>query len=271
MHCRWGMGLVTITAFALGLLSPLVNAAQAQSKGQQPPAQQESAPAPVPPGPYKAVAITLPERSSDKSLEAFRKQLAEIAGRKDRAALAKLIHKRFFWERQSGSGVNPKRSPMANFAAAIGLDDKEDPDAGWEMLAVYAEDPTTFALTDRAGVVCGPADPNFEEDAFQALLDSTKTDISDWVYPVTSGVELRAEPRPDAPVSEKIGLTFIRVIGSDKPPENQAAANFLNVMLPSGKSGFARVEDIASLSIGQICYVKDGNAWRITGVLGGME
>lgn len=271
MRRRWKTSFVTVTALALGLSLPLASAAQ-QSKNQQPPASQESEPAPVPPGPYKAVAITLPERSNDKSFEAFRNQLGEIAERKDTAALTKLIHKDFFWERQSGSGADPKKSPMANFAAAIGLNIPEDPDAGWDILAIYAEDPTTFPLSDQPGVICGPGDPNFDEEAFQALLDSTKTDISDWVYPVTGGVELRAEPKPDAAATEKVGLTFVRVIAADAPDAgNSAAVEFLNVMLPSGKSGFVKVDNIASLSISQICYVKDGGAWKITGVLGGME
>jgi hypothetical protein len=270
MQRRRTWGLITIVALALGLL-PCFNAVQAQAKKSERPAAEKSAPAA--PGPYKAVAITLPESLKDKSFETFRNELAGIAERKDKAALAKLIQKDFFWERQSGNGADPKKSGMANFAAAIGLDNGEDADGAWEVIAIYAEDPTAFQLSDKSGVICGPADPNFDENAFQALLESTKTDISDWLYPIANGVEMRAAPRANAAVAEKVGLTFVRAMPSDAPPDaaNSDESEYINVMLPSGKTGFVRLQDLASLSISQICYIKDGEAWKIAGVLGGME
>jgi len=272
MQRRWTWGLITIVALALGLL-PCLNAAQAQAKKSERPAAEKSAPAPAAPGPYKAVAITLPDSLKDKSFESFRNELTGIAERKDKAALAKLIHAGFFWERQNGDGADPKKSGITNFSAAIGLGNGEDADGAWEVIAIYAEDPTAFPLSDKPGVICGPADPNFDENAFQALLESTKTDISDWLYPIANGVEMRAAPRANAAVAEKVGLTFIRVMGSDAPPDaaNSSESEYINVMLPSGKTGFVKLQDLASLSISQICYIKDGEAWKIAGVLGGME
>jgi hypothetical protein len=270
MQRRWTWGPITVVTLALGLLV-LPQLAQAQAKKSDRPAAEKSAPAAGAPGPYKAVTIALPQSHKDKSFEVFREQLAGIAERKDRAALSKLIHKNFFWERQSGNGADAKKSGIANFAAAIGLDNGEDPEGGWEVIAIYAEDPTAFQLSDKPGVICGPADPNFDENAFQALLESTKTDISDWVYPIATGVEMRAAPRANAAVVEKVGLTFIRAMPSDAPPDSANESEYINVMLPSGKAGFVRLQDLASLSISQICYVKDGEAWKITGVLGGME
>jgi len=270
MQRRWTWGPITVVTLALGLLV-LPQLAQAQAKKSDRPAAEKSAPAAGAPGPYKAVTIALPQSHKDKSFEVFREQLAGIAERKDRAALSKLIHKNFFWERQSGNGADTKKSGIANFAAAIGLDNGEDPEGGWEVIAIYAEDPTAFQLSDKPGVICGPADPNFDENAFQALLESTKTDISDWVYPIATGVEMRAAPRANAAVVEKVGLTFIRAMPSDAPPDSANESEYINVMLPSGKAGFVRLQDLASLSISQICYVKDGEVWKITGVLGGME
>jgi hypothetical protein len=270
MQRRWTWGPITVVTLALGLLV-LPQLAQAQAKKSDRPAAEKSAPAAGAPGPYKAVTIALPQSHKDKSFEVFREQLAGIAERKDRAALSKLIHKNFFWERQSGNGADTKKSGIANFAAAIGLDNGEDPEGGWEVIAIYAEDPTVFQLSDKPGVICGPADPNFDENAFQALLESTKTDISDWVYPIATGVEMRAAPRANAAVVEKVGLTFIRAMPSDAPPDSANESEYINVMLPSGKAGFVRLQDLASLSISQICYVKDGEVWKITGVLGGME
>src|SRR5439155_14290414 len=56
---------------------------------------------PAPPGPYKSIAVTLPPRQSDASLDAVRKELGDIAKKKDSAALAaKVVTKGFFWQRE---------------------------------------------------------------------------------------------------------------------------------------------------------------------------
>ena len=277
MRPGWNVAAVIVTALGLGLPVPHVDTAQAQPASQQRPPPPSGAPATAPPpttpGPYKGVAITLPEPSKDSSFQAFRKGLTGVARRKDRAALTRLIvSKDFFWERESGNGADPKKSGIANFAAAIGLDTPEDPDTGWDTLAIYADDPTVFGLSDRPGVVCGPADPGFNEDEFQALLDATQTDVSDWFYPVVGGIDLRSAPRSNAPSLGKIGLTFVRVLAFDAATVSSPdAAEFLRIILPSGRIGFVRANQIASLGVSQICYVKEGNAWKIAGMLGGAE
>ena len=64
---------------------------------QQPaPAQQPAAPALAPPQPYKPVTIKLPSPVADPSFVAFRKQVGDIAQKKDRAAMAKLVAASFF-------------------------------------------------------------------------------------------------------------------------------------------------------------------------------
>jgi hypothetical protein len=266
---------VILAVTVLGLLLYRPDAAFAQPAGGQranpPPPQVAKPPAPAP---YKAIAITLPEPLKDSAFEAFRKELGRIAQRKDRNALARMIAgKGFFWERESGNGADPKKSGIANFAAAIGLDIPDDPDTGWDTIMIYAEDATVFGLSDRPGVVCGPAEPGFNEDEFQKLLESTRTDVSDWIYPISPNIDLRAAPRADAAAEGKVGLTFVRVLAFDASPDpsNPAAAEFVRVMLPSGKTGFVKVTDIASLGVSQICYAKEAGAWKIIGVLGGAE
>lgn len=267
MQRRW-----KVTPFALvvvSLIGALGVPASVAAQTQNAPAQTAPSQGQDAPRPYKAVAVTLPEPSKDATFHAFRKQLAAIAERKDRTALDRLVvRKGFFWERESGEGADAGKSDVSNFATAIGLGNADDPETGWDIIAIFAEDPTTFPLPERPGVVCGPADPTFDEDAFEALLDATQTDVGSWVYPITTGVELRSAPRADAPVVEKAGRTFIRVVEGDAPPD-QAAEEFVRVMLPSGKTGFVNITEIASLGAGQICYVKEDGAWKIAGVIGG--
>jgi hypothetical protein len=100
-----------------------------------------------PPKPYKQVVVTLPQH--DRSFEAFRKELGEIASHEDRAALAsKVVANGFFWMGEKGDKANKRKSGIDNLAAAIGLDDRDD--EGWEILAAAANETTLESPTRRA-------------------------------------------------------------------------------------------------------------------------
>ena len=136
-HPRLPSIMIVATAFAVvGVLAPVSVPAQqppAQPKApaQSPaPAQSQApappqAPAPAKPGPYNVVAIKLPAPVSDASFEAFRKQLADIAKKKDRAALARLLAANFFWIPEDADVADKTKPAIDNLAKAIGLDGKD--------------------------------------------------------------------------------------------------------------------------------------------------
>jgi hypothetical protein len=159
------------------------------------------------------------------------------------------------------------KPPLANLASALNLDAKDG--SGWMALASMADDPTTVALPDHPGVVCGPADPALDQQGFEALIQATKTQPMDWGYPMRDGIEVRGAPQPNAPVVEKLGLNMVRILSDSAPPQDPNQPAFLHVALPSGKSGFAPMEAIGGLGGDQMCYVKEGGAWKITGFFGG--
>src|SRR5689334_8694888 len=108
-----------LTVVAIALM-PVAAASQPQPK-------------PTPPGPYKAVAVTVPKAFGDPGLDAFRKELAEIARKKDRTALAgKVAAKGFFWQQEDSDGADPKKSGLDNLVAAMGLDATDG--SGWQAL-----------------------------------------------------------------------------------------------------------------------------------------
>jgi hypothetical protein len=227
--------------------------AQNQPRGKQPDN----------PGPYKPVAVKVPELINDTALEALRKQLGEAAQRKDRAALAKLvIGQGFFWIGEKGDRADKRRSGVDNLAAALGLNNKDG--AGWDMLASFADDPTGAPSPGRKDAICAPADPAFDGKAFNELLAATKTDASEWGYPVSANIEVRTAPQPNAPVIEKLGSVFVRIVteGSSNVP------TFLRVVTPSGKAGFVSVDLLAPIGDDQLCYVKDAGGWKIGGYIG---
>jgi hypothetical protein len=252
---------IVFAAALLGAVSLAPVAAFAQQRPSQPPA-----PAPV--KPYKVVTVTAPAAMTDASFEAFRKQLAEIAKRKDRAALAAVVAQDFFWETETGNKADKKKPGIDNLAAAIGLNAKEP--VGWDVLLGHSGDPTASALTERKGTFCAPADPQFNEKDLEELIKATGTDPSEWAFPAGTGLEIRGEAKKDAPVIEKLGMAFIRVLPIAAPPP-QGQVPMLKVATPSGKTGFVSAEAVAPLGSDQICYVKDGGNWKINGYIGGGE
>jgi hypothetical protein len=130
-------------------------------------------------------------------------------------------------------------------------------------------DPTAQDLPDHKGVICGPADPAVDPNAFQALMNDTQTDPSQWGYAVSDGVEVRAAAQPNAPVVEKLGLVLVQVLPDAPPPANPNAPQFVHVATPSGKSGFVVADSIGPLGSDEMCYTKDASGWKITGYFGG--
>ena len=241
--------------------------AQSQPPGQPGQAAQQQARQPAPPKAYKLVPVTLAQPYNDPSFAAFRKQLGDIASRKDRAALARLIVRNFFWMGEKGDKADKKKSGIDNLAAAIDLDAKDG--SGWEALTSAANEATLEPVPERKGIMCSPASPKFDEMAADQVAKDTGTDPSEWGYPSKPDVEVHAAAKADTPVIEKLGLNLVRVM-----PEQPAAGApeqeqpFVRVVTPSGKVGFVSEEFMSSLDTDQLCYVKDATGWKIAGYAG---
>jgi hypothetical protein len=254
-----GIGLAGAALF--GSLAGAAVVAQAPAQTPTPPPIQAPSP-----GPYTPVPITLPPAVNDPSFDAFRQRLAEIAQKKDRAGLARLVAANFFWIPEDTDLADKRKSGIDNLAKALGL---EGPDAiGWDALAAYAAEATAMADPQRKGVFCAPSEPVFDEKAADELANATHTDAADWVFPLRDGIEVRAEAKQDAPVVDKLGLYLVRAL-ADESPANAVYASFVKVMLPSGKIGFVPVETVLPIGGEQLCYLKDASGWKIAGFLGG--
>jgi hypothetical protein len=254
--------IVVATVLALvGALAP--RTASAQAPEPAPPAAQE--PAPVPPGPYKPVAITPPPVVSDPTFEPFRKQLREIAQKKDRAALGKMVANDFFWIPEDTDVADKSKPGIENLARALGLDEPNT--RGWDALANFAAERTGSKDEQRQGVICAPGDPGFDGAVADQLANETQTDASDWAYPVRDGIEVRDSTNATAPVIEKLGLHLVRLL-PDASPANVVKATHLKVMTPTGKIGFVPNDLVLQLINPQICYLKDASGWKIAGYNG---
>jgi hypothetical protein len=256
--CLTLAALLTVTPIFLGV-------AQAQplpmpAEGFRPP--------PAPPvKPYKPVAVMPPRPFDDPSFVAFRKDLGDIAKRKDRAALAKLVVAQGFFWIQEKDIADKRKSGIDNLAQAIDLDAKDG--SGWDVVAGYSEDPTGSEWPGHEGIICSPADPTIDPKALQELGESTQTDTSEWGYPAKDGAEVHEGVRPDTPVVDKLGMYLVRVLPDSVPASSADVPAFLHVAMPSGKKGFIAADAIVPLGNDQMCYAKDAGGWKITGYFGG--
>jgi hypothetical protein len=256
-------------AAALAVAASLVLAGAsfaAQQKSSPPPPQ---APQVAAPKPYKPLAVTLPEPVTDASFDAFRQEVAKVAQRKDRAALARMVvAKGFFWEREDGKPA-PKKAGIDILAQALNLAAKDG--SGWEALAGFASEAKAAPLPERKQVLCAPASPTFDERELEELAQTTQTDPAEWGYPLRPDVGVHETPNASAPVVEKLGMHFVRVLEDETQNTANTAGEWLRIATPSGTVGFVPADALTSPAGAQLCYVKEGNVWKITGLIGGAE
>ena len=245
-----------ISIAALLIAGATTAMAQNPPRGQQPPPPPKA-------GPYKPVTVTPPHRRRPQLRGLPQTDGRSRAAQRSRRACEAIVGQGFFWLREKGDRADKKKSGIDNLAAALGLNNKDG--AGWDMLASFADDPTGAASPEQKGATCAPADPNFDRKAFEALMQSTQTDLGDWGYPVSADIEVRAAPQANAPVVEKLGSAFVRIIAENGPN----VPTFLRVVTPSGKTGFVSVDSVAPIGNDQICYAKDASGWKIGGYIGG--
>jgi hypothetical protein len=236
----------------------------------QAPAAAPAATATKPAKPYKPVAVKIIAAPRDAAFAALRKDLGDIAKRKDRAALSNLVvAKDFFWERDFGGGFDPQKSSLDNLSTALSLEDEA---SAWDVLAGFAAEPSAGPLPGRPEAICTPATPQFDDAARDKLLDDTESDGIEWLYPRAAGLPVRAAPKADAAVVETLGLAFVRVLGFD---ENSGDGDpvrtaWARVAAPSGKTGFIAPGTLVSPYTDRLCFGKGSDgAWRIVGYVGG--
>lgn len=255
---------LAVTAIAIGIG---VAGLAAIATAQQSPAPQQRPLAPI--KPYPVVGTTLPLTINDPSFDEFRRQLGEIAVRKDKTALAKItIAQGFFWKTEKGEKADKNKPSIENLTAAVQLNTPDG--SGWDQLASYAFDPTAAPVAAIKDVICSPADPVFNDKDLENLLKVSGTDLEEWGYPLVTALEVRSGRKGTDPVIEKLGLHFIRVLTDDSTlttPPNQTPT--LRIVTPSGKTGYVPAFALAPLGNDQLCYRKDGKDWKIAGYIGG--
>jgi len=213
---------------------------------------------------YTAVPIIRPAPAADADFVAFRQKLVEASAHKDVAAVSALVAAQgFFWEREVGTLPPAVETPGASLLGeALALSDPAG--HGWVALARFAADHAPAPAPGRAGVVCTPAYPVFNEPALRAAMTATGSDVYDWAYPAADAVPVLSRPHADARPVATLGATLVHVLAWDR-------YGFAEIALPDGRTGYVATAQVTALIGDQLCYVKTDAGWRIGGYIGGGE
>jgi hypothetical protein len=227
--------------------------------------------------PYPEVKIEVPPPfKGDAAFDAARKALAEAVAKKDLAALSALVAPNFTWTTggEPSGQYDKAKDGLHNFKVAFGfrpygkdVDGETQDGPQWGLLADFAAE-VNFAQTRNAETVCGPALPNPDGEAFERASHQIEeaTQPAEWVYSLAE-LTLTANPGGGAPVGKAAGIT-LPVVGTKPPlrPGQPANPTDLELLLPSGKSGWVPVSAVRPLSADQFCLAKaPGGEWKIAG------
>jgi len=226
--------------------------------------------------PYPEIKVEIAEAfAPDPAFNAMRKTLSDAVSAKNADALFALVGPTFVWTVEGGATdeFDMGRTPVDNFKAVFGFRaPNADKDGGveggpfWDALAGFAADGTFFKSPDAGNLVCGPISAQVVSDnAFEAARKKIETDEEPalWYFTLAETPVTAAPDGKGNPVA-KVAKVALPVLGVH-PPQDDAKPTHIEVLLPSGKSGWIPVAAARPLVSNRLCYSKTpAGEWKIT-------
>ena len=222
--------------------------------------------------PYQEVKVDVPAPiPADAALESMRKAFVDAVAKKDAQALAALVGPTFVWLSQNSPSeeFDMGRDAVHNFKVAFGFRNYGQDNDGpvedgpyWDKLAAFAADGKYYQ--DVGNLICGPITANVRDD--EALERAKKKigddDTLDWYFTLAETVATAA-PGSGAPVG-KVGPTALPILSTNPKGAEGAAITHLEVLLPSGKSGWIASSAARSFVHDSLCYARSAaGEWKI--------
>jgi hypothetical protein len=226
---------------------------------------------------YSEVKVTVNKfYQPDAAFEKMREAFGNAVAKKDVDALSALIAPTFLWtlQGQPADELDLGRDAIHNFKVvfgfrALGKDEDGGVDNGpyWDALAAFAGDLTYYAATDTGNLICGPiaadvVDDNIFEQASKRIGTGDKR--ADWYFTLTNVDVAKTPGDTGAPVA-KVGTIALPMLSSfPAAKEGQPQPTDVEVLLPSGKSGWIRAAAVRPLFTERLCYAKTPSGdWKI--------
>ena len=231
---------------------------------------------------YPEVKVTVDHAyQPDAAFEKMRAAFADAVTKKDTEALSALIAPMFIWTigGQPADELDLGRDAIHNFKVVFGfralgkdVDGGVDDGPYWDALAAFAGDPTYYAATDTGNLVCGPiaadvADENIFAQARKKIESGEHG--SDWYFTLANTDVAKAPDDTGAPIG-KVGTVALPILSLYPLPQKGQPApqpTHIEVLLPSGKSGWIPVGAVRPLFTNRLCYVKTpAGDWKIAAI-----
>ena len=225
--------------------------------------------------PYPEVKVKLSE--SYKPDAAFQKMQAAFAGavaKKDAAALLALVGPTFVWT-MNGALVDKfdmGRDAIHNFKVVFGFREYgKNADGGvedgpfWDSLAAFADDKSYYKADEAGNLVCGPMSAEVaDDDVLEKAGNRLASDDSEvnWYFTLGETAVAKA-PNDKGPPVGKLGIAAVPVLKAFPESDDQSPTH-LQVLLPSGKTGWIAASVARPLNGNRLCYAKTVSGdWKI--------
>ena len=224
---------------------------------------------------YPEVKVDVSEPfQPDAAFNAMRQAFSAAVAAKNADALFALVGPTFVWTLEGGptDEFDMGRGPVDNFKVvfgfrAVGKDADGGVDGGpfWDGLAAFAADGTFYKAPDAGNLVCGPISAEVSnEKNLEAARKKIDTDEEPAAWYFTLGdTTVTATPDDKAAAVAKVGKVALPVLGVH-PPQDGAKPTHIEVLLPSGKSGWIAAAAARPLVSNRLCYAKTASGdWKI--------
>jgi hypothetical protein len=225
--------------------------------------------------PYPLIKLQLDEAyTPDAAFAKMQKSFADAVAKQDAQALFALVGPTFVWlsQGQLSNQFDLGRDALHNFKVMFGFrefgKDADGPVAdgpNWGALAAFAGDKFFYRATDT--LVCAPIGATIADDR---LFDTAKQTIDadesvEWYFTVTE-TAATATPAGGGATVGRVSQLALPVMNVHPASPGGLSPTHLQVLLPSGKSGWIPVSAAVPLVTDRLCYaVTADGTWKISG------
>jgi hypothetical protein len=234
--------------------------------------------------PYPVINVKLADTyTPDAAFQQMQNALAQVSANKDADGLFTLVGPTFLWmsRGEPSDQFDFGRGALDNFKAVFGFGEPEknadDANSGkaadsaapegpfWDVLAAFATDNTLYAASDS--LVCGPTRATIvDEDDFDSAKKKIRADDSvEWYFTLADTTATSTPSDAGLPVGRvgQVALPVLSVFPRAPQGQPQPAVTYLQVLLPSGKSGWIPASAALPLVTDRLCYAFTPDGWRI--------
>jgi hypothetical protein len=230
--------------------------------------------------PYPEVKVEVVQAyKPNAAFEAMRKKFSEAVAKKDAQALFDLVAPTFVWTFQGGASdqFDMGRDALHNFKVVFGFRaqgaDNDGPVENgpfWDALAAFASDGTYYQDEQAGNLVCGPITANaVDEDVMEKARNKLESgeETADWYFTLAPTSVAKA-PNDSGPPVAKVGVVALPALSVYPPVEEgkpAVPATHVEVLLPSGKSGWVPASALRPWDSERLCYAKTPKGdWKIS-------